>query len=148
MTFSEVHEADLPRVASRIIDVCNEADVRLILLKGDLGAGKTTLVKALASLLGSTDAPSSPTFALINEYKTEDRGRLVHIDLYRLSSLEEARQIGIEDYLYSDSWCFIEWPDLVMPLIGPPYAEITIEEEDHASRNIRILIHSSLPTHE
>jgi len=138
-------EANLPEIASRLIDYFEDSEVRLVTISGDLGAGKTTLVSEICSQLGSIDAASSPTFAIINEYRTGDDSTIYHIDLYRMKDLQEALNIGIEDYLYSGAWCFIEWPEVIAPVVHPPFAELSIETGSDSSRRIRILIHSSDP---
>ena len=135
-------EDDLHEVAQRALDFLPES-TRIVLLSGDLGAGKTALVKELVSILRSDDEVSSPTFSIINEY--EGASRIVHIDLYRLETLEEALDIGIEDYIESGDWVFIEWPALIMPLIHSGYASIDIRVEPDSSRIFRILIDSTLP---
>jgi len=92
----------------------------VVALQGPMGAGKTTLVKAICKLLGITDAISSPTFSIINEYRNEENDLTVyHMDLYRLQSLEEAVNAGVEDCLYSGNFCVVEWPERV-PGIFPP----------------------------
>ena len=83
---------------------------RVILFKGEMGSGKTTLIKSLVKGLGSDDVVSSPTFSLVNEYRN-DEGPIYHFDLYRLEDEEEAYAIGMEEYLDSGAWCFVEWPD-------------------------------------
>lgn len=109
----------------------------VLLLNGELGAGKTTLVKAIAKQYG-IDETSSPTFSLINEYQGSKGEKVYHIDLYRLQSLEEAIEIGIEDYLYSGNRCWIEWPDVIMPLVEDA-AILRILRLDNGSRQISIL---------
>ncbi len=135
-------ETELPEVARQILEYLPKS-IRTVLLQGDLGAGKTALVKEFVRLLGSDDVASSPTFSLINEYAGTER--IAHVDLYRLESLEEALDIGIEEYLDSDRWVFIEWPALIMPVIGTDYAVIDITVEPDSSRIFRILIDSTLP---
>lgn len=104
-----IDPSDLGKVVQEIM----LSEARLVLLKGELGAGKTTLVKALCSHLGSSDEVSSPTFSLINEYRDLNGEPIYHIDLYRLDSLDEILQIGIEDYMLSGNWCIIEWPEQI-----------------------------------
>jgi tRNA threonylcarbamoyladenosine biosynthesis protein TsaE len=106
-----------------------------IALKGDLGAGKTAFVKAFCRRLKVAENVSSPTFALVNEYVYEDengQSRLIHhLDLYRLRSMDEALNIGVEDYLYDNGYCFIEWPEIVADLLPKDmvFMEITAQED-------------------
>lgn len=136
---------ELPAIAGEILGHLVASGTRVVTLTGDLGAGKTALVSEFCHLLGSVDAVSSPTFAIINEYLTEEESLIYHIDLYRMKDLTEALNVGIEDYLYSGQWCFIEWPGIVESIIHPPYAAVSIETEGESSRRFRILIHSSHP---
>lgn len=114
-------------------------DVRVILLEGDLGAGKTTLIQAICRHLGVEEPVTSPTFALINEYRTGADMPVYHMDMYRIETLDEALQIGVEEYLYSGHWCFVEWPGILRPAIEPPYVDIEIEVMPGAQRKFRIL---------
>lgn len=90
---------------------------KIWLFNGEMGAGKTTLIKAVCIALGASGDLSSPTYSLANEYGLPDGGKICHLDLYRLRSLDEAMDIGIDDYLFGGSWCFVEWPDLITPLL-------------------------------
>jgi tRNA threonylcarbamoyladenosine biosynthesis protein TsaE len=112
---------------------------RLILLKGDLGSGKTTFVKNFCRALGSPDEVTSPTFTLINEYRDREGQPIYHVDLYRLNSTEEALQIGIEDLLVSGHWCFIEWPEIIEQVIPDQHIAIGLETLSDGRRRIRIL---------
>lgn len=105
--------AEIPDTAQQIIKFCKSR--KIFAIYGEMGVGKTTLIKGVCSYLGSDDNFSSPTFAIINEYKAS--APIYHIDLYRLKNLEEALQIGIEEYLYSGNYCFIEWPELIEGLL-------------------------------
>ncbi|GAB1855608.1 tRNA (adenosine(37)-N6)-threonylcarbamoyltransferase complex ATPase subunit type 1 TsaE [Flavobacteriaceae bacterium MHTCC 0001] len=105
--------SDIDNVAQALIKQLNS---KIILLKGNMGVGKTTLIKAIAKVLGSKDEVSSPTFSIVNEYKVNE-GVLYHFDLYRLNSIEEAYDFGIEEYLYSNEWVVVEWPDIIKPLL-------------------------------
>lgn len=100
-----------------------------------MGAGKTTLIKEVISLMGSDDETSSPTFSIVNEYET-DWGKVFHFDLYRIKSESEAFDFGIEEYLDSDAYCFIEWPDKIQNLIPDAHHLIKINAEN----NIRTII--------
>lgn len=114
---------------------------RIILLEGDLGAGKTTFVQALCRQLGSVEAVTSPTFSLINEYRDRAGMPIFHIDLYRLERIDDALQIGIEDYLASGAWCLIEWPELIASLIDTTVSlRVHITAEKDGSRKVRILM--------
>jgi len=111
-------------------EIINSAQHKLIVFKGDLGSGKTTLIKALIDVIGIKEQGSSPSFSLINIYQN-DKNRVYHIDLYRLETYEEALDIGLEDYLSDEeTWCFIEWPEVVEFLLPKPYhlIELSIDE--------------------
>lgn len=99
-------------------------------VKGEMGAGKTTTIAAICAGMGIEET-SSPTFAIVNEYESEKKVKVYHFDLYRLKSIREASDIGIEEYLASNAYLFIEWPDLIEPLLPLPYYEmrITAKEE-------------------
>ena len=105
-------------------------DRRVFTFTGDLGAGKTTFIKALCKELKVTDATSSPTFAVVNEYRTEQNGIIYHFDLYRMKSLSEVFDTGIEEYLYSGNYCFIEWPDRAEDLIPGDAVRVVINVID------------------
>ena len=102
---------------------------------GKMGAGKTTFIKALCRALGSEDYITSPTFALINEYSSE-KGPIFHFDFYRIKNLEEAFDMGYEDYIYSDNYCFIEWPEKIESLLPEGIVEVRITEENGGERLI------------
>tara|TARA_R110000751_G_scaffold92457_1_gene180917 strand:+ start:235 stop:642 length:408 start_codon:yes stop_codon:yes gene_type:complete len=104
---------DLTQVDDVADSILKHAENKIILFHGELGAGKTTLIKSLVSKLGSEDTVSSPTFSIVNEYATTDNNVILHFDLYRLNSEEEAYDIGIEEYLERDCWKFIEWPERI-----------------------------------
>lgn len=122
---------DVDKVAKRLLEI---ATSRTFLFYGKVGAGKTTLIKSLANSLGVTDSISSPTFSLVNEHITESGEKLYHFDLYRLRDIEEAYDIGIEDYLDSDAWIFIEWPDKIVSLLEDSFHKIEIFHQDSGQR--------------
>jgi tRNA threonylcarbamoyladenosine biosynthesis protein TsaE len=95
-----------------------------------MGAGKTTFIKAICHELGVTDIVQSPTFSIINEYKTTTGESLFHFDFYRIKKLEEVFDIGYEDYIYSGSYCFLEWPELIEPLLPEDTVRINIFGEN------------------
>ena len=100
---------------------------------GKMGAGKTTFIKAVCEELGVTDVINSPTFAIINEYRSETAGELIyHFDFYRINKVEEAFDFGYEDYFYSGALCFIEWPELIEELLPMDAVKVTIEEQADA----------------
>ena len=101
-----------------------------------MGAGKTTFIKALCRELGSTDPITSPTFALVNEYSTATNERIFHFDFYRIKSIEEALDIGFDDYIYSGKYCFMEWPENVEALLPDHLVEVKIEVQGQTVREI------------
>ena len=104
---------------------------------GKMGAGKTTFIKALCKLLGVEDEVNSPTFAIINEYRSQTTAELIyHFDFYRIKKLEEVYDLGYEDYFYSGALCFIEWPELVEELLPLDAKKVTITETSDGSRTI------------
>lgn len=122
----------LPQAAAQLLQYMGQT--RILTLEGTLGAGKTTFVAALCAQLGITDGVSSPTFSIVNEYHGASEP-LLHLDLYRLESLQEALDIGIEDYLYSGQFCCIEWPALIDDLLADvPRVHVRITAQDDQSR--------------
>ncbi len=115
----------------RVIDnILPQLKYNILLLNGDLGAGKTTFTKFLLARLGSSDEVSSPTYSVVNEYDTEN-GKVYHFDLYRMSFIEEVYDIGIEEYLYNGFLNIIEWADVYLPeLYDTPYHQLNIEEKE------------------
>lgn len=106
---------------------------------GKMGAGKTTFIKAVCEELGVTGVINSPTFAIINEYRSETAGELIyHFDFYRINKVEEAFDFGYEDYFYSGALCFIEWPELIEELLPMDAVKVTIEEQADGSRVITL----------
>ncbi|MBR4593815.1 MAG: tRNA (adenosine(37)-N6)-threonylcarbamoyltransferase complex ATPase subunit type 1 TsaE [Bacteroidaceae bacterium] len=106
---------------------------------GKMGAGKTTFIKALCKLLGVEEEVNSPTFAIINEYRSETTAELIyHFDFYRIKKLEEVYDLGYEDYFYSGALCFIEWPELVEELLPLDAKKVTITENSDGSRTITL----------
>ena len=108
---------------------------------GKMGAGKTTFIKAICEELGVNDVITSPTFAIINEYRTSPKGRLVettiyHFDFYRIKKLEEVYDMGYEDYFYSGALCFIEWPELIEELLPEDTVKVCITENGDGTRSI------------
>ena len=105
---------------------------------GKMGAGKTTFIKAVCEELGVEDVITSPTFAIVNEYRSETSGELIyHFDFYRIKKIEEVYDMGYEDYFYSGALCFIEWPELIEELLPGDAVKVTIEENEDGSRIVR-----------
>lgn len=106
---------------------------------GKMGAGKTTFIKAICEELGVEDVITSPTFAIVNEYRSDSSGELIyHFDFYRIKKLEEVYDMGFEDYFYSGALCFIEWPELIEELLPSDAVKVTIEEKDGGMRVVGI----------
>ena len=123
-------------VAERLLDFAGS--LRVWLFEGELGAGKTALIKALCEKLHVEENVSSPTFALINEYETAEGEIIYHFDLYRIKSEEEALDIGIMEYFYSGSYCFIEWPSKIPGLIPEQHLKIEIQSLSNSKRQLVI----------
>ncbi|WP_430927533.1 tRNA (adenosine(37)-N6)-threonylcarbamoyltransferase complex ATPase subunit type 1 TsaE [Polaribacter marinivivus] len=126
---------DLPKIASEII---SSAKNKTLLFYGQMGVGKTTLIKELCRSLGVLDNISSPTFSLVNEYQTANNDKVYHFDFYRIEDEEEAFDIGIEDYFDSKNWCFIEWPENIENLLPLDAVEIHLSLLDDEQRNIQL----------
>lgn len=127
---------ELPEIASKIIESVSS---KVILFNGKMGAGKTTLIKEVVKQLGVNDVANSPTFSLVNEYKTENGITIYHFDFYRIVDEEEAYDIGVEDYFYNENaWCLIEWGNKVENLLPLDVVNINIEVIDSNQRTIEI----------
>jgi tRNA threonylcarbamoyladenosine biosynthesis protein TsaE len=125
--------AEIDAVAEKILA---ENPKKILLFNGSMGVGKTTLIKSLAKKLGVTDATSSPTFSLVNEYQISTNQYIYHFDVYRLKNEMEALDMGIDEYLYSGNWCFIEWPENIPNLIPEEHSTITIEQLPDGKRRL------------
>jgi tRNA threonylcarbamoyladenosine biosynthesis protein TsaE len=95
-------------------------------LQGELGVGKTTFIKSFCKHLGVIDSLSSPTFSLINRYRTKDQGIVFHLDMYRIKTIDEALEAGIEEALYSDNYCFIEWPEIIASILPENFVSLKL----------------------
>lgn len=109
---------------------------RVFAFYGAMGAGKTTFIKAICQQLGSGDNVTSPTFALINEYTTERGYVIYHFDFYRIKKLEEAYDLGYEDYIYSGNYCLIEWPEMIESLLPEGIVEVRIQTDESGIRTV------------
>jgi tRNA threonylcarbamoyladenosine biosynthesis protein TsaE len=128
------HLDNINLVAEVVIDHLTS---KTILLYGDMGVGKTTLIKAIVNALGSNDIGNSPTFAIVNEYKTA-QDTIYHFDLYRIKDEEEALNFGMDDYLSSNSWLFIEWPDKILNLLPNDINSLEIVLNEDNSRTLKL----------
>lgn len=105
---------------------------------GKMGAGKTTFIKAVCEELGVSDVVNSPTFSIVNEYRSDDTGELIyHFDFYRIQKIDEVYDMGYEDYFYSGAFCFIEWPELIEDLLPGDVVKVTIEENEDGTRSLQ-----------
>jgi tRNA threonylcarbamoyladenosine biosynthesis protein TsaE len=135
MLLSTTSTNQLPAIAAEIISFA--ADNRIFLFYGEMGAGKTTLIKSLCECLGTTENVTSPTFAIVNEY-VGSSNKIYHFDFYRLKNQAEALDMGYEEYFYSDAYCFIEWPEKIPDLLPPHYINVSIKVTGDTSRQIII----------
>ena len=127
--------SDLPRVAEAVVEALEGRTV--VLLRGGMGAGKTTLVSRIAALLGAEDAVTSPTFALVNQYEGTEQ-RIYHFDFYRIDNIEEVFDLGYEEYFYSGDLCLVEWPEKIEPLIPDDAMVVRITAGDGEERIFEI----------
>jgi len=134
LQFEEVTLSDLENVAKELVHTTGATKV--ILLHGEMGAGKTTFVKAFCRVIGITEITASPSFSIVNEYKTADGQSVYHFDFYRLIKESEAYDIGVEEYFESGSYCLVEWPEKIPSLLPLKYTEVFITTTDNTHRNI------------
>lgn len=129
-----IHE--LPDVAAAVLEELNGRSV--VLFRGEMGAGKTTLIRAIMAELGSEDTISSPTFAIVNHYSTGAGDAVYHFDFYRIERPEEAFDFGYEEYFYSGALCLVEWPEKIEGLLPEEVMEVTIVADSEQERTITI----------
>ncbi|WP_408647359.1 tRNA (adenosine(37)-N6)-threonylcarbamoyltransferase complex ATPase subunit type 1 TsaE [Winogradskyella poriferorum] len=135
----------LNEINATALKVLNLLESKVILFNGEMGAGKTTLINALLKAMKSDDVATSPTFSIVNEYKLPN-DKIYHFDFYRIESIEEAYNFGVEDYLYSNHWLFIEWPDRIEELLPENTQTITITKIDNNKRSLKLTINNKLLT--
>ncbi|MBE6298754.1 MAG: tRNA (adenosine(37)-N6)-threonylcarbamoyltransferase complex ATPase subunit type 1 TsaE [Bacteroidales bacterium] len=115
----------------------NMGDATVFAFYGNMGAGKTTFIKAICEELGISEGVNSPTFAIVNEYRSDTTGELVyHFDFYRINKIEEVYDLGYEDYIYSGALCFLEWSEKVEELLPPETVMVTIKEVENSARMV------------
>lgn len=132
---------DLSKIDAIAAEILKAAQYKIVLFYGEMGLGKTTLIKAIVKQLGVEEIAHSPTFSLVNEYTTEEH-TIYHFDCYRIKHEEEVYDIGIEEYIYADAWCFIEWPERITGLLPDEVTTIYIEKVDLEVRSIRLQNHT------
>ena len=138
----EFHLSSLNNIDEVAQDILQHfEDYKVFTLVGDLGAGKTTLTQAFCRQLNAVDDVLSPTYTLINEYKSNDGNMIFHADLYRINSLQEAIDTGIEDYLYSGKYCFVEWPQIISEILPFKFVNLDIKNLSNTSRKIIATTH-------
>ena len=132
--------SDINRAAQEFIQYISESDAQsnIFAFYGHMGAGKTTFVTALCKALGVEDTVNSPTFTIVNEYKAAKGFPIYHFDFYRINKLQEAYEIGIDEYFGGDGLCFIEWPEKIEELLPEDIIKVTITPTEDGSREVKI----------
>lgn len=134
MQFTINDSSELETVAQSLLRTMS--DKHIFAFYGNMGAGKTTFIKAICHVLGSEDTVTSPTFTIVNEYITDKGESLYHFDFYRLNKITEALDFGIEEYFDKDSYCFMEWPELIEELLPEDTVNVTIAVNEDKTRTI------------
>jgi tRNA threonylcarbamoyladenosine biosynthesis protein TsaE len=137
-TFEIKSTEQLESAAKKFLSIVQGS--RAFAFYGPMGSGKTTLIKAICKELGATDTVTSPTFALVNEYRTSQGEPLYHLDLYRINSVSELFDIGYEEYFYSNHFIFIEWPEKAEALLPDSIIRVTLQETGVSSRLVHVAI--------
>ena len=126
------NKTELPKIATLLLE--SFPNDRFFAFFGNMGAGKTTLIKEICSLLGVSDNVCSPTFSIVNEYIDSEGSSIYHFDFYRLNNLEETYDMGYEEYFYSGNYCFTEWSEKIEPLLPQSYIRVDIQETNNGVR--------------
>ncbi|MBC7864524.1 MAG: tRNA (adenosine(37)-N6)-threonylcarbamoyltransferase complex ATPase subunit type 1 TsaE [Bacteroidia bacterium] len=128
LSFTISAEEELPLVASKLLAFAG--DRKVFLFYGEMGSGKTTFIKTLCEALGVKEGLSSPTYSIVNEYISENGKKIYHFDLYRLKNIAECMDIGMEEYLYSGNYCFVEWPEIAERIYPDGVVKVKINVVD------------------
>jgi tRNA threonylcarbamoyladenosine biosynthesis protein TsaE len=137
--FEKVTLEKLNAVAGEVVESLGDPSV--VVFHGEMGAGKTTLIKAIGKAMGVNDTVSSPTFSIVNEYQTNSEKKIYHFDFYRIKNETEAYDIGTEEYFDSGNFCFVEWPEKIPSLLPTVYSEVFITNIDDTHRTIALSVH-------
>ena len=129
-------QEELPQVAAAIVELLGPR--RVVALRGEMGAGKTTLIREIALQLGAADTVTSPTFAIVNQYRGRDGQRICHFDFYRIDDVREAYDFGYEEYFYSGDVCLVEWPEKIEALLPDERIEVRIAVDSPTARTFEI----------
>ena len=139
MKFKNISESDYIKLFD-LIQKKNKS-LKIFLFSGQVGSGKTTMIKSFTKKLSVNNNTSSPTFNIINEYKDDNKNSIYHLDLYRLKSINDLVEIGFEEYINSGNYCFIEWPEIADSFFVDKYISINISINSKNSRDIDITFH-------
>ena len=139
-TFTITSLEEIDKVAGDFIQYISESDLQsnIFAFYGKMGAGKTTFIKAICKVLGVKDIVNSPTFTIINEYRSSRGFPIYHFDFYRINRLQEAFDIGTEDYFAGNGLCLIEWPEKIAEILPEDYIKVTITTNEDLSRTVEI----------
>lgn len=135
MEFITKNIDDLNQISEKLIEQFNH---KVVLFYGEMGNGKTTLIKQLCKKLGVSESTSSPTFSIVNEYKTNDNKTIYHFDFYRIKDESEVLDFGYEEYLYSNNFCFIEWPEKIPNMLPNNVEKVYINLDEEENRVISL----------
>ena len=137
-TISITSETELPQVADEILAAAEGRSV--VVFRGGMGAGKTTLIRTIVARLGSADTVTSPTFALVNQYRDAEGHPIYHFDFYRIDDIREAYDFGYEEYFYSGDLCLVEWPEKIEPLLPADVVTVRIRVDSETARTFLLTI--------